>query len=40
MGKMRNSYKIFVGKYEGKRRLERPRVRLEDNIRMGFREIG
>jgi hypothetical protein len=33
----RNSYRILVGKPEGKRPLERPRRRWEDNIRM---EIG
>jgi hypothetical protein len=31
---MRNVYKIFVGKPEGKRQLGRPRNRCEDNIRM------
>jgi hypothetical protein len=29
-----------VGKPEGKRPLERPRHRWEDNIKMDFREIG
>jgi hypothetical protein len=29
-----------VGKPEGKRPLERPRRRWEDNIKMGLREIG
>jgi hypothetical protein len=29
---MRNAYKILVGKPEGKRPLERPRRRCEDNI--------
>jgi hypothetical protein len=37
---MRNSYRIFVGKPEGKRPLERPRNRWEDNITMDLREIG
>jgi len=30
----------FVGKPEGKRPLERPTCRWEDNIRMDFREVG
>jgi hypothetical protein len=36
---MRNVYKTLVGKPEGKRPLERPRRRWEDNIRMDLREI-
>jgi hypothetical protein len=40
IGKMRNAYKIFVGETEGKRRLERPRSRCEDNIRMDIRRQG
>jgi len=40
MGEMRNAYKIFVGKPEGKRPLGRPRRRWEDNIRLDLREIG
>jgi hypothetical protein len=40
MGEMRNSYKILVGKLEEKRRLERPRCRWKDNIRMDLTEIG
>jgi hypothetical protein len=34
MGEMRNAYKIFAGKPEGKRPFGRSRRRLEDNIRM------
>jgi hypothetical protein len=30
----RNSYRILVGKPEGKRPLGKPRRRLEDNIKM------
>ena len=30
---------IRMGKPEGKRPLERPRFRLEDNIKMEFREV-
>jgi hypothetical protein len=33
-GEMRNSYKILVGKPEGKRPLGRPRRRWEDNIKI------
>jgi hypothetical protein len=40
MGKKRNAYRILVGKPEGKRSLERPRRRWEDNIEMDLREIG
>jgi hypothetical protein len=37
MGAKRNSYRILMGKPEGKRPLERPRRRLEDNIKMNLR---
>jgi hypothetical protein len=40
MGKERKVYKVWVGKPEGKRPLERPRHRWEDGIRMNLREIG
>ena len=36
----RRAFNILTGKPEGKRPLGRPRRRLEDNIRMGFKEIG
>jgi hypothetical protein len=36
----RNANKIFVGKPESKRALERPRRRWVDNIKMDLREIG
>jgi hypothetical protein len=39
MGKMRNAYKILVGKPEGKRPLRRPGRRWEDNVKMHLREI-
>jgi hypothetical protein len=39
MGQLRNAYKIFIGKPEGKRSLERPRCRWEDNININLREI-
>jgi hypothetical protein len=35
----RTPYRILVPKLEGKRPLGRPRYRLEDNIKMHFREI-
>jgi len=38
MGEMRNTYKIFVGKPEGNRPLERSMRRWEDNIRMDICE--
>jgi hypothetical protein len=34
MHEMRNGYIILVGRYVGKRPLERPRQRWEDNVRM------
>jgi hypothetical protein len=40
MGEKRNQYKILVGKSEWKRPLERPRRRLEDNIKLDAKEIG
>jgi hypothetical protein len=40
MGEMRNSYRISVGRHEGKKPLGRPRHRWKDNIRMDFKEIG
>jgi hypothetical protein len=38
-GAVRNTYKILVGKPEGKRPLGKPRLTWEDNIKMGFLEI-
>jgi hypothetical protein len=40
MGEMRNVCKILVGKPKGKRPLEKPRRRCDDNIRMDLREKG
>jgi hypothetical protein len=40
MGEKRNTYRILVGKPEGKRPLGRPRHRWVDNITMDLREIG
>jgi hypothetical protein len=36
-GKKINSYRIILGKLEGKRPLGRPRRRWEDNIKMDLR---
>ena len=33
-------YKVLMGKPEGKRPLERPRCRWEDNIKMELKEVG
>jgi hypothetical protein len=40
MGEMRNAYKIWVEKPEGKRPPERPRRRCEDNIIIDLTETG
>jgi hypothetical protein len=40
MGEERNVYRVLTGKPEGKRPLERPRRRWEDEIRMDLRQIG
>jgi hypothetical protein len=40
IGEMRNVYKIFVGKSEGKRPLRKHRHGWEYIIRMNVREIG
>jgi hypothetical protein len=39
MGENRNSYRILVGKPEGKRPLGRPRCSWVDNIKLDLREI-
>ena len=36
----RSAFKILAGKSRGKRPLERPRRRWEDNIRIDLEEIG
>ena len=36
----RGVHRVLVGKPEGKRPLERPRRRWEDNIRMDLQEVG
>jgi hypothetical protein len=40
MGEGRNVHTVLMRKPEGKRRLERPRCRWEDGIKMDLREIG
>jgi len=39
-GERRGVYRVLVGKPEGKRPLDRPRRRWEDNIKMDFQEVG
>ena len=39
MGKDRVVHRVLVGKPEGKRPLERPRRRWEDNIKMDLQEV-
>jgi hypothetical protein len=39
-GEKRNTYRILVGKPEGRRPLGRPRRRWVDNIRMDLGEVG
>jgi hypothetical protein len=40
MGERRGAYRALVGKPEGRRPLERPRRRWEDNIKIYLREVG
>jgi hypothetical protein len=40
MGEKMNAYRVLVGKLEGKRSLERPGLRREDNMKMGRKELG
>jgi hypothetical protein len=40
MGERRGAYRALVGKPEGRRPLERPRRRWEDNIKMDLLEVG
>jgi hypothetical protein len=39
-GEGRGMYRVLVGKPEGKRPLERPRRRWEDNMKAGLQEVG
>jgi hypothetical protein len=40
IGEQRSACRVFAGKPEGKRLLEWPRQRWEDNIKMDIKEIG
>jgi hypothetical protein len=40
MGEGRGVYTVLVGRPQGKRPLERPRRRWEDNIKIDLMEIG
>jgi hypothetical protein len=40
MGEKRNTYRLWVGKPDGKRTLGRPRRMWVDNIRMDLGEVG
>jgi hypothetical protein len=40
MGEKRNTYRLLVGKPEGRRTLGRPRHRWLNNIRMNLVEVG
>ena len=40
MGEGRSVHRVLVGKPEGKKPLERPRRKLEDNIKMDLQEVG
>jgi hypothetical protein len=40
MGERRGAYRALVGKPEGRRPLEKPRRRWEDNIKMDLRQVG
>ena len=39
-GERRGVYRVLVGKPEGKSQFGRPRLRWEDNIKMGLQEVG
>ena len=40
MEERRGSYRVLVGRHDGKRTLGRPRSRWEDNIKMDLQEVG
>jgi hypothetical protein len=40
IGEKRGSYRILVGRLEGRRPLERPRRRWDDNIKTDLQEVG
>jgi hypothetical protein len=39
-GRVRGVYRVLDGKPEGKKPIEIPRRRWEDNIKMDFQEVG
>jgi hypothetical protein len=40
VGEKRGAYRILVGRPQGRRPLERPRRRWEDNVKMDLQEVG
>ena len=40
MGEDKGVHRVLVGRPEGKRSLEKPRCRWEDNIKMDLQEVG
>jgi hypothetical protein len=40
VGEKRGAYRILVGRPEGKRALERPKRRWEDDIKMDLQDVG
>jgi hypothetical protein len=40
LGERRGIYRVSVGKPKGKRPPGRPRLKLEDNIKMNLQEVG
>jgi hypothetical protein len=40
MGEMRGVYRVWVGRFKGKRPFRRPRRRWEGNIIMAIKEVG
>jgi hypothetical protein len=40
IGERRGAYRVLMGKPEGRRLLERPWHRWEDNIKIDLREVG
>lgn len=40
MGDRRGAYRVLVGRPEGKRRLGKPKRKLDDNIKMDFQNVG